>query len=98
MKADGTPETDFEAAMPLMGKLVEANARALQWTNDQLLANKEQELQQLRGHFTRLYHSMEKVYERTDSATARDATDRFAGVYSDALEGMRKYNGKGEQF
>jgi len=92
MKADGTPETEFEEAMPLFASILTANARGLQWTNDQLLAIKEQQLQQMRKQFVGLYMALQKVAERTDSATAYDALDRFYYVKEDVEKEIAKSN------
>lgn len=93
MKADGTPETEFEESMPLFASILEANHRSLQWTNDQLLANKEAQLRLLRKQFVGLYMSLQKVAERTDSATAYDALDRFHYVHADIEKEIDKDNG-----
>ena len=81
-------DREFREAMPLLGSIIEANARGLQWTNDQLLASKEAQLRQLQKSFVKLYHSMEKVAERTDSATAYDALNRFDYEYRESAKGI----------
>lgn len=90
MKTDGTPETEFEEAMPLLASIIGANVRGLQWTTDQLLANKEQQLRQMQQDYVKLYASMQKVAERTDSRTAYDAVDRFWHVNEDAKKELAK--------
>lgn len=90
MKADGTPETEFEESMPLFASILEANARGLQWTNDQLLASIEAQLRQMQQDYVKLYAAMHKVAERTDSATAYDALDRFYHVNEDAKKELAK--------
>jgi len=90
MKADGTPETEFEEAMPLFASILTANARDLQWTNDQLLAIKEEQLRQMQKDYVKLYAALHKVAERTDSATAYDALDRFWHVNEDAKKELAK--------
>jgi hypothetical protein len=90
MKTDGTPETEFEEAMPLLAAIVGQNARDLQWTNDQLLASKERQLRQMQQDYVKLYASMQKVAERTDSATAYSALDRFWHVNEDAKKELAK--------
>jgi hypothetical protein len=88
MKADGTPETEFEESMPLFASIMEANARGLQWTNDQLLASKTAELRRMQKNYVMLYAAMTKVYDKTDSATARDALDRFWAINEDAQKDL----------
>jgi len=90
MKADGTPETEFEEAMPLFASILTANTRGLQWTNDQLLASKERQLREMQESYVKLYASMQKVAERTDSATAYSALDRFWHVNEDATRELAK--------
>jgi hypothetical protein len=90
MKTDGTPETEFEEAMPLFASILEANARGLQWTNDQLLASKEAELLRLQKDYAQLYAALSKVAERTDSATAYDALDRFYHVHNGVKKALAK--------
>jgi DNA repair ATPase RecN len=90
MKTDGTPETEFEEAMPLFAKILETNARNLQWTNDQILANKEAQLREMQQNYVKLYAALHKVAERTDSATAYDALDRFWHVNEDAKKELAK--------
>ena len=90
MKADGTPETEFEAAMPLFGQILEANHRSLQWTNDQLLASKEAQLREMQQNYVKLYASLHKVAERTDSQTAYSALDRFWHINEDAKKELAK--------
>lgn len=90
MKADGTPETKFEEAMPLFGAILEANHRSLQWTTDQLLASKEAQLRGMQQNYVKLYASLQKVAERTDSATAYDALDRFWHINEDAKKELAK--------
>lgn len=90
MKADGTPETEFEEATPLMAQILEANHRSLQWTNDQLMTAKEAELRRMQKNYVRLYAALNKVYEKTDSATARDALDRFWKINEDAQKELAK--------
>lgn len=90
MKTDGTPETEFEEAMPLFASILEANNRSLQWTNDQLLANAQENLRVMQQNYVKLYASMYKVAERTDSATAYNALDRFYHVNEDAKRELAK--------
>ena len=90
MKADGTPETEFEESMPLFAQIIEANARGLQWTNDQLLASKEAQLREMQQNYVKLYAAMHKVAERTDSQTAYSALDRFWHINEDAKKELAK--------
>lgn len=90
MKEDGTPETEFEEAMPLFASILSANARGLQHTTDQLLAYKEAQLREMQQDYVKLYASMHKVAERTDSRTAYDALDRFYHKNEDAKRELAK--------
>ena len=90
MKADGTPETEFEETMPLFGAILEANHRSLQWTNDQLLANREAQLRDMQQNYAKLYAALSKVAERTDSATAYDALDRFYHINENVKKELAK--------
>lgn len=76
--------------MPLFASILEANARGLQWTNDQLLAIKERQLRDMQQNYVKLYASLHKVAERTDSATAYDALDRFYHTNEDAKKELAK--------
>lgn len=92
MKTDGTPETEFEEAMPLFAAIIGQNVRDLQWTNDQLLVSKEAQLRDMQQNFAKLYASMQKVADRTDSATAYSALDRFWHVNEEAKKELAKPN------
>lgn len=68
----------------IMGKM---NSDA-QWTANQLEAIKDAQIKELQQDYVMLYHALEKVAARTDSATAYDALNRFGWKYTEAAKAV----------
>lgn len=71
--------------MEFFGQLVAANVNFANAATNTLLDLKDQQIADWKNHYAMLYRSMRKVYRVTDSATARDALDRFEHLYGEAV-------------
>lgn len=93
MKKDGTPETEFEEAMPLFGAIMSQMSADRTWTENQIQGIMERRVRELQEDYIQLYNALRKVYDRTDSGTARDALERFYHINDDCVREL----GKGEE-
>lgn len=81
------PLADHDAAKLFVGLLAQ-QSRDRAWTENQLQGTLEARIKELQKDYVQLFHALEKVAERTDSATAYNALNRFEWKYTDAAKAV----------